>query len=368
MRAFLLFLFLGAALAVGKVFLLPKATGESKTKLIRPAGETSKETKAADKPPVRVEVLLAHTQAVENVITLPGTVLPNESVDLKAELAGRLNYLLTKEGQFVAKGELIAKINDKELRAQLLKIDLQEQRAKEVQMRQQKLLAIEGVSKEEYAIAANNTLTLGADKDLLRAQLEKTEIRAPFSGKIGLRQVSEGAFLMPGTLVATLVQTNPVKVDFALPEKYAHHLRVGSAIHLSTEGDQSPVPARIAAISPLVDPSLRTLTIRAVASNGAGRLVPGMFVRVQLRLGGNTASILVPSQAIIPELKGKKVFVVRAGKAQEQFIQTGLRQEQQVQVTQGLTPGDSVIVSSIMALRNGSPVAVKKAASSPHLR
>ncbi|GAA4465545.1 efflux RND transporter periplasmic adaptor subunit [Nibrella saemangeumensis] len=368
MRALLLILIVGGALIIGKLFLLPKASGESKGKLILgPEEAKKKESKSGDKPPVKVDVLLVHKESVENFITIPGTVLPNESVELKAELSGRLNYLIGKEGKSVAKGELIARINDKELKAQLLKLDLQEQRAKEVETRQRQLLAVEGVSKEEFAIVANNTLTIGADKELLRAQLEKTEIRAPFSGKIGLRQVSEGAFLMPGTLVATLVQTNPVKIDFSIPEKYAHYLRVGTLLQLSTEGSES-VSARIAAISPLVDPTLRTLKIRAIAPNHAGRLVPGMFVRVHVRLSGNNESILVPSQAVIPELKGKKVFLVKAGKAQEQFIKIGLRQERNVQVTEGLTAGDSVIVSSIMALRNGSPVSVKKTPSSSQLR
>lgn len=369
MRALFLILIVGGALAIGKVFLLPKTSGESKSKLIRgPEESRKKDAKTGDKPSAKVDVLLAHTQLVENFITIPGTVLPNESVELKAEMSGRLNYLIGKEGKSVAKGELIAKINDKELKAQLAKLDLQEQRAKEVEMRQRKLLAVEGVSKEEYAIVVNNTLTVGADKELLRAQLEKTEIRAPFAGKIGLRQVSEGAFLMPGTLVATLVQTNPVKIDFSVPEKYAQHLRVGSRLQLAIDGGASPLSARITAISPLVDPTLRTLTIRAVAGNESGRLIPGMFVRIQLRLSQDNESILVPSQAIIPELKGKKVFVVKDGKAHEQFVKTGLRQDEYVQVTEGLSVGDSVVISGIMALRNGAPVVAKKTSLSSQLR
>lgn len=360
MRLLFIVLSVIGLLVLGKVFLFPATKGEAKTKLVRKPGEEkgAASAKAGDRGPVEVNVYRAVSEPVDNALTVAGTVLPNESVELKAEVSGRLVRLLSKEGTAVAKGELIAKIHDKEIKAQLDRLNYTEQRAKEVESRQKRLLAVSGTSQEEYAIAATNVLTAGADRELLLAQLEKTEIRAPFAGKIGLRVVSEGAFLMPGTLVATLVQTNPVRIDFSVPEKYVQNLRVGGSVELSSDGLPQPVPARVSAISPLIDPTLRTLQVRATAANGAGRLVPGMFVRVQVRLAGDVRSILIPSQAIVPELKGKKVFLVKGGKAREAFIKTGLRSDQRVQVTEGLAVGDSVIVSSIMALRDGSPVVV----------
>lgn len=359
MRLLVIVLSIIGLLVLGKVFLFPATKGETTTKLVRGGSEEKKGGgKGGDKGPVEVQVYRAVAESVENTLTVAGTVLPNESVELKAEVPGRLVRLLSKEGTAVAKGELIAKINDKELKAQLDRLNYVEQRAKELETRQKRLLALDGTSKEEYAIAATNALTAGADKELLLAQLEKTEIRAPFSGKIGLRVVSEGAFMMPGTLVATLVQTNPVRVDFAVPEKYAQNLRAGGTLELTSDAFSGALPARISAISPLIDPTLRTLQVRAVAPNGAGRLVPGMFVRVQVNLSGDVRSILVPSQAIVPELKGKKVFLVKNGKARETFVKTGLRSDQRVQITEGLAVGDSVIVTGIMALRDGSPVVV----------
>ena len=266
--------------------------------------------------------------------------------------------LNAKEGAYVNKGELIAKINDEELKAQLVKLGYLEKRAKDVEARQKRLLAVEGISREEYDIAESNVNTARADKELLMAQLAKTEIRAPFSGKLGLRAISQGAFLTPGTLVTTLVQTNPVKIDFSVPEKYASQIRVGSPVRFTSDGLGASMTAQVTAISPLIDESLRTMKVRAYTSNPTGRLVPGMFVRLDVPLGNNQ-TIQIPTQAIVPVLKGKKVYVVREGKAQETFIKTGVRNDQQVQVMEGLVPGDSVIISSIMSLKNGASVKIK---------
>ena len=361
MRTFIVLLLLTGALVLGKIFFFPKPNTQTQGGSGNTAsGKGGDKSKSADKPSsIPVDVYLAKTQNVDNSISVSGTVLPNEIVELKAELAGRLMKLNAKEGTYVTKGELIAKINDEELKAQLTKLGYMEKRAKDIEARQKRLLAIEGISREEYDIAESNVNTAHADKDLLLAQLAKSEIRAPFSGKLGLRAISEGAFLTPGTLVTTLVQTNPIKIDFSVPEKYASQIRVGSTVRFAAEGIKEPLSARIMAISPLIDESLRTLKVRAFATNATGRLVPGMFVRLDVQLQGDNRTIQIPSQAIIPVLKGKKVYVVRNGKAQERFIKTGNRTDQEVQVMEGLTPGDSVITSSIMALKNGANVKVK---------
>lgn len=361
MRTFLILFLLVGALILSKLFFFPKPDPKSQGNNNAPsASKGGDKGKSSDKnTTIPVQIYLARTEKRANFLSVAGTVLPNEIVDIKAELSGRLMKLNGKEGTYVNKGELIAKINDDELKAQLTKLGYLEKRAKDVEARQKRLLAIEGISREEYDIAESNVNTAKADKDLLLAQLAKTEIRAPFSGKLGLRAISEGAFLTPGTLVTTLVQTNPVKIDFSVPEKYASQIRIGSTVRFSADGISAPLTARVTAISPLIDESLRTLKIRAYATNPAGQLVPGMFVRLDVPLQGENQTIQIPTQAVVPVLKGKKVYVVRNGKAQETFIKTGTRNDQQIQVTEGLTPGDSVITSSIMALKNGSSVKVK---------
>jgi membrane fusion protein, multidrug efflux system len=348
------------ALVIGKLFVFSgsgdeKGTqAESKTK----DNGSAKGAKSGGNA-VPVEVYLTRSEKVDNMLYASGTVLPNEEVDLKAEMAGRLIKLSLREGSSVTKGQLIAKINDKELQAQLAKLEYNAALTRNIEERQQKLLKIEAISKEEYEIAMNNVRTSEADKELILAQLEKTEIRAPFSGTIGLKNISEGAYLSPGTSVVTLVQTNPVKIDFTIPEKYSRAIRLGSTVQLGLDADAARYSARVVALDPKVDENLRTQRVRAIMQNPGRLFVPGMFVKVQIDLSGDNTAIMIPTDAIVPVLKGKKVYVVKNGKAQEVMVTTGLRNDQKVQITGGLQPGDSLIVTGIMALKPDASVKVK---------
>jgi len=187
------------------------------------------------------------------------------------------------------------------------------------------------ISKEEYDMAVNKVNTLSADKEFLQVQLEKTTIRAPFSGRMGLKNISEGAYITPNVVISKLVQTNPVKLDFSVPEKYASKIKVGQEITFTIDGDDEVVTANVIALDPQIDEDLRTLRIRAKAANPNGKYLPGMFIRVELPLG-EERSIMIPTESIIPILKGKKVFVMKNGKASEVLIKTGLRTDTQVQV------------------------------------
>lgn len=344
------------ALILGKLFLFPKAkdTPEGQAKSGAGAAKGGQGGGA-----VPVEVYLAKMEKIDNILYAPGTVVPNEEVELKAEMAGRLIKLNLWEGATVTKGQLIAKINDNELQAQLAKLEYNAALTRSREERQKKLLKIEAISQEEYDIAMNNVSTTQADKDLIMAQLEKTEIRAPFSGIIGLKSISEGAYMSPGTPVVTLVQTNPIKVDFTIPEKYARDIRLGSTVQLGLDGDVARYPARVVALDPKVDENLRTQRVRAILPNSGRLFVPGMFVKVQVDLSNNSTAIMIPTDAIVPVLKGKKVFVIKNGKAQEVMVTTGLRTDQKVQITDGLKPGDSLIVTGIMALKPDIAVKVK---------
>ena len=237
------------ALILGKLFLFPKADDEKGGKEKSAAG-AAKGGKGGSGGAVPVEVYLAQMEKMDNILYAPGTVVPNEEVELKAEMAGRLIKLNLREGATVTKGQLIAKINDKELQAQLAKLEYNAALVRNREERQKKLLKIEAISQEEYEIAMNSVSTSQADKDLIMAQLEKTEIRAPFSGTIGLKNISEGAYLSPGTPVVTLVQTNPVKVDFTIPEKYARDIRLGSTVQLGLDADAARYSARVVALDP----------------------------------------------------------------------------------------------------------------------
>ncbi|MCB0666091.1 MAG: efflux RND transporter periplasmic adaptor subunit [Saprospiraceae bacterium] len=309
-----------------------------------------------------VNIYIAEETVTDNTIYSSGTIVPNEEVELKAEVSGRLVDLHINEGSYVKKGQLIAKLNDQDLLAQLKKIDYEEELASQIEARQKKLLDIDAISKEEYDQAMNRVNTLGADKELLHVQLEKTEVRAPFSGYIGFKNISEGAYITPSVSIATLVQSNPVKIDFSIPEKYANDISVGQNVIFEVDGTDDKFSARVLAVDPKVDEDLRTLKIRALTDNGLGLLKPGMFVRVSVPLGSRE-SIMIPTEAIVPVLKGKVVYLMRGGIAEEVGVKTGVRTDRSIQVLDGIGIGDSVIVSALMSMKPKLPVTVQEVIS-----
>lgn len=368
MRTILTIVAVVAVLVLGKIFFFKKPDlggekgpggGGASAPSGGKGGEKGKDMKGGG-PAVAVNVFVVNTESLDNVITSSGTIFPNEEIELRAEASGRILALNIKEGSRVAAGQVIAKIKDTDLQAQLKKLNFEIELAKQTEARQKKLLDINAISKEEYEITANKINTLNADKELIEANLEKTVLKAPFAGKIGLKNVSQGAYVTPTTSLATLVQTNPVKVDFSIPEKYSTLIRVGRNVKFEVEGQPEAYYANVVAIDPKIDPNLRTLKLRALAKNPADKLVPGMFVRVSVDLDIAQA-IMIPTEAVVPVLKGKKVYVVRNGKADEVMIETGVRNDKKIQVTSGLQRGDSLIVSGIMALKKDAAVKVKGA-------
>ena len=285
--------------------------------------------------------------------------MPNEEVEIKPELSGRIIKLTIAEGSFVQKGQLIAKIKDDDILAQIKKVRIEEELAKQIEARQKKLLDINAISREEYDLAANRVNTLNADEELLAVQLGRTELRAPFSGKIGLKSISEGAYITPAASVATLVQINPLKIDFSIPEKYLSSIKIGQNLQFNVDGSTQVYVARVIAIDPKVDESLRTLRVRAICANPNNSLLPGMFVRIQLAVKSNQ-SIMIPTDAVVPVLDGKQVYVMQGGKAMPRPITTGVRTQQLVEVISGLQVGDSLITSAIMSLKPEMAVKVKK--------
>lgn len=340
-------------LALGKIFVFSKPdTGKEGGGGNKAAG------KASGGAAVPVNVYIVGKESVNNQIFASGTIIPNEEVDLKSEATGRLIKLDIQEGAMVTKGQLIGKVNDRELRAQIQKVIYNQELMGKVEARQKKLLNVEAINLEEYDVTSNNIRVLDAEKEVLEAQLSRTEIRAPFSGKIGLKNISEGAFVVPGTSIVTIVQSNPVKIDFTVPEKYSPNIRPGASIGFGLDGDGKDYWAKVIAVDPKVDEALRTLKVRAVAANPGGRFVPGMFVKVEVSLSANDNAIMIPTEAIVPVLKGKKVFVIKNGKAQEAMVVTGLRTDKKIQIIDGLQPGDSLITSGIIALKSNTAVRV----------
>jgi membrane fusion protein (multidrug efflux system) len=326
----------------------------------------SKNNDPAPKPagggrPVGLTVrgVIVTSQPLDNVVNSSGTVLASESVDLAAEASGTVQAILFQEGAHVKKNDLLVKLYDDDLQAQLKKTELQIQLAGELAERQKQLLENNNTSKEQYDIAVNSLATLKADSANLVASIRHREIRAPFDGIIGLRYVSEGSyFIPPTTRVASIQKINPLKVDFAIPEKYAGRVRVGDLVKFRSDETNLEFSGKVYAIEPEIEATTRTLQLRAMCDNKGEAIFPGGYVHVELRLKQPGGALMVPTQAIVPVLKGQTVLVRKNGVVASVMVKTGIRTPSVIQVTDGLSAGDTVITTGIMQLRPGMPVNV----------
>jgi membrane fusion protein (multidrug efflux system) len=300
------------------------------------------------------EVIKPRTLTDEIIIS--GELLPDEEVNLSFESSGKIIRIDFDEGSHVTKGQLLAKVNDGPLQAQLKKLEAQLQLAQDRVYRQSALLEKDAVSKEAYEEAQTNLASLKADIDLVKENIAQTELRAPFDGIIGLRQVSEGAYASMGTVVATLTKITPLKIQFAVPERYAGAIKPGMKLDFNIEGRQGELNASIYATESKVDRTTHTLPVRALYANTRGELLPGRFTNIHLKTQEIENAIAIPTECIVPEMGVDKVFLYKNGKAQPVAITKGIRNEARVQVLSGLSYGDTIITSGTMQLRMGLSV------------
>lgn len=307
-------------------------------------------------PSVGVLGYVMRSEKLDNKIFATGTVISSEVVDLKPEVAGKIVQMNIREGQPVAKGQLLIKLNDTDLQAQLKKFNAQLKLTEQSESRLKKLLEIKGVSQDEYDVITNQINNTKADMEFTQAQIAKTELRAPFSGVIGLRSVSLGSYVSATSPIATIQVLNPVKVDFTIPEKYANVVRIGDGITFSTEGSLNQFTGKVFAADNQIDPITRTLKLRATAPNPGNKLRAGAFVKVNFSLKEIDNALMVPTEAIIPILKGQQVMVSKNGKATPVKIEVGVRTDTKIQAISGLQIGDTVILSGLMGLKPNAGV------------
>lgn len=313
---------------------------------------------AASAGPMAVNGVVILAEPLDNVVRSSGTVLASESVDLVTEAAGRIEKISFREGGRVRKNDVLVRINDDDLQAQVRKTELQIQLASDQEKRQRHLYDMDAISKEQYDISLNQVNTLKADRENLIASIRKREVRAPFDGIIGLRYVSEGGYVSQTTRIASVQKINPLKVDFSIPEKYAGLVAVGDLVQFSNEESKLRFTGKLFAIEPKIDPVLGTLQLRALCDNKSEKVFPGAFVQIELRLKQIVDALMVPTQAVIPVLKGQTILVRRNGVVVSVPVKTGIRTATRVQITEGLSAGDTVITTGIMQLRPGMPVQV----------
>lgn len=322
------------------------------------ANTDSKDPKGKGKS-ITVTGIVANPQTFDNNLSLSGSIEANEQVEIRSEVSGIVEAIYFQEGSTVSKGQVLFKVNDLELRAQLRQTSTREGLASENERRAKLLLQKEAISQEEYDLARADLKSAQAQSQLIRAQIAKTAVRAPFSGRIGLRSISPGTYITPAILVAKLVNTGKLKITFSIPEKYATQVKTNTNITFTISGSTEKFTAKVYAIEPEVAVATRTLQVRAITDNKNGKLLPGTFADVELPLDIIKDAIVVPTEAIIPVQNGKKVFISSNGQAKEVMIETATRTDASILVLSGLKAGDTIITSGVMSLKNETPVTVK---------
>jgi membrane fusion protein (multidrug efflux system) len=306
-----------------------------------------------------VEGFVVKTSVLTERVTASGNLLPAEETELHPEASGRVVRLNLPEGRFVKKGELLLKIFDEDLRTQLRKLETQIKQSEITEQRLAELLKVKGVSQQEYDLAVLQTQTFRADLELLQVNLSKTELRAPYDGLLGLRRISPGAYVTPATAITTLRSAAALKLDFSVPEKYSQQIKIGQQLEFSVEGNSAVHLAKVQATEQRIAEGSRDLLVRATVANSKG-LLPGAFAEVSLALGNKPEALLIPSEAIIPQAREKKVILSKNGLATFVTVKTGVRQAGLVEVTEGISAGDTICTTGMLFLRPNAPVKFSK--------
>lgn len=295
--------------------------------------------------------------ALDNEINTHGSILPNESIELKSEIAGKVTDIYFEEGAFVKKGALLVQMDASELLPLLEKSKAELEIAREELKRNQELFNVKGISKSVLETAGLRVATLESDVRLTGARINKLRITAPFDGVIGLRTISRGAYIDAGERIASLVQINPLKLEFNVSETYAGQIHEGTPIEFTVAGGGGDVrKATVYAHEPAIDPATRSLRVRALAENKEGDLIPGAFAEMTVRLNKIENGLLVPAIAVTQDITGQKVFVIRDGKAVSRSVETGIQKDELVQITRGVEAGDTVITTALLSMREGMAV------------
>lgn len=346
-------------LIVGGVLLVPQDSTSSTAQ--------EEESDAPQSQALQVNAVIVSPTSMAEQVRATGTLRADESVDLSIETSGRVTSLDLPEGATVAAGTLLLAVSNEDLYAEQRRLQAQLTLAEAREARQARLLEEGGVSQEAYDATQNEIDVLQADLDQVGARIAKTEIRAPFTGQLGLRYVSEGSYISPDTRIATLQRIDPIKLDFSVPEKYAGRVQAGQDVTFSVRNSSTEHTAEVIAVEPRINDETRSLRVRARSGNGVGELRPGAFADLTLTIGTVDDALVVPNFALVPNLGVQRVFVYRDGTAQPQEVRIGTRTSEMVQITDGLAPGDTVLTSNIQELRPGRRVEVANTDSAEDL-
>ncbi len=320
--------------------------------------EQAPTARGRERGPMPVDAFVIKPSSISDNVVVPGSLRPFEETDIRSEVGGRIVQMNIKEGTLVKKGLVLVKLFDEDLRAQLRKLRVQLQIKQKTEERNRELLKINGISQQEYDLSTLEVENLRADIESTEIAISKTEIRAPYTGVVGLRNISLGSYISPSDIVTTIRQVDKLKLEFAVPEKYAKDIAKGYAVRFRVDGGTQDHLASVIATENNVDQNTRTLEVRALVSGDNPELVPGVFAKVNLQLGKNDSALLVPTQAVLPNIRNKQVVLLRGDSVYFAVVETGLRDSSYVEIIRGVNPGDTVITTGLMAIRPNSKVRI----------
>jgi len=312
------------------------------------------------RPQMKVDAIIAIPQTLNESIEVPGSLLSSETTEIHPEVSGRLTMLNVREGTNVSKGAVIAKLYDADLQAQLQKLQAQLNIANQTASRLSELLKIQGISRQDYDMAMLNSNNIRADIDIVKTNIDRTVVRAPFSGKIGLKEISVGAYVTPQTIIAVIRKTDDLRLDFTVPERYISEIKPGGIVFFHVEGSDTSHSAKILATESGITENTRSLNVRAVVLGSDLSLIPGAFAKVNLNFAPSHNALMVPTQSIIPQARGKKIIIYKQGIAKFVDVTTGIRDSVNVQVLSGVNAGDTIITTGLMSLKPEAKISLNK--------
>jgi len=320
--------------------------------------KSSNENKSAP-PALAADVIVLKMDSIHNNYYGTGSLLPNEEVELKAQISGRIMDVLFTEGERVHKNQLLLKIDDREWQAQRLRFKADLDNAEKDLLRKKALIEIKGLSQEELDNAENRVNMLKANIAELDVKIDNANIKAPFDGRLGLRMVSRGDFISTGSSVVRISDNSKLKLDFSVPEQFANMVVKGQEVKFYISNSKQEYIATVYATEPRIHESNRSLDVRALVGNSHENILPGSFANVVLTLEELNNALLVPTEAIVLELNATKVWRINSGTAEKIEVETGVRFTKNVQLSKGVNAGDSILITGLLQVREGMPLVAR---------
>lgn len=301
-----------------------------------------------------VEGYVVKAQAYSEHLTVTGELRAKEQVELMSSSAGQVLDIYFKEGEQVKQGQPILRMDDRQWRTQLTGLKTELNVAQKNYERKKALLDIEGSTQQEVDDIFSTIETLKSQLQQLQLNIDLANIKAPFSGVIGMRNISKGAYLKAGDVITTLTQLNQLKVDFKLPQEHLSSIKVGKTVQVLINSDT--VEAKVYAINPTIDQTSRTIHVRAIFEQKSSHIMPGTFAEVVIKTNMESDALLVPTQAIVPQINDQTLYLYKNGKVQRSIVKTGIRTADKVRIVSGVAAGDTVITSGLLMVKEGMSI------------